>query len=42
MPRRHKQDIITSLKGIFAVIAMILIFIVFLMFMVIVEKLVLG
>jgi hypothetical protein len=42
MPRRHKQDVIASLRGIFTVIAMMLVFIAFLALVVIVERLALG
>jgi len=42
MPRRHKQDIIDSLKGILAVVLMIIVFIAFLMLLVIAETAVLG
>jgi hypothetical protein len=42
VPRRRKQDIALSLRGIAAVIATLLAFIIFLMLLVILERLVLG
>ena len=42
MPRKHKQDIVASLRGILATVAVILAFIVFLTAVVIVERWVLG
>ena len=42
MARGHRQDIIASLKGIFAVVAVLVGFIVFLALLVILESLVIG